>query len=108
MELSPGEVGYEEEERGEEGTCSTLESSCCDSNEGDGGTRVMTLRTTEVENNQMGRLMVNPGKDNVSMYGARTFPKEGNGPGFPSGERPWPVDSGNVAIKNEPEKKIEL
>ena len=105
MKISPGEGGEEEEEIGEEGVGSTLESSCRGSDEGDGGTRVMTLRTTDVENNQTGKLMVNPGKDSVAIYGAPTFPKEGNRPGFPSGGRPWPVDSGNVAIVNEPEKQ---
>ena len=62
----------------------------------------MKLGTTEVENNHTGKLMVNPGKDNVAIYGASTFPNEGNGPGFPSGGRPFPVYSGNVAIENEP------
>ena len=64
----------------------------------------MTLGTSEVENNQTGRPMVNPGKDNVAMYEAPAFPKEGNGPGFPSRGRPWPIDSRNVAIENEPKK----
>ena len=64
----------------------------------------MTLESTEVENNYTGKLMVNPGKDNVAIYGALKFPKEGNGLGFPSGERTCPVDSRNVAIRNEPEK----
>jgi len=46
--------------------------------------------------------MVNPGKDKVAIYGAPpTFPKEGNGLGFPFGGTPWPVDSGKVAIENE-------
>jgi len=67
------------------------------SDEGDSGIGVMTLGTTEVENNQMGRPMVNPGKDNIAMYGALTFPKGRNEPGFPSGGRPWLVDSGNVS-----------
>ena len=88
VELSPGEVGDEDEETGEEGAGSTLESSCHDSNEGEGGTRVMKLGTTEVENNQTGKPMVNPGKDSVAIYGALAFPKGGNGPGFPSGGRP--------------------
>ena len=48
--------------------------------------------------------MVNLGKDNVAIYGAPTFPNGGNGPGFPYGGRPWPVDLGNVAIENELEK----
>jgi len=104
VKLSPGEGGEEEEETGEEGVGSTLESTCRGSNEGDGGTGVMTLGTTEVENNHMGKPMVNPGKDNVAIYGALTFLNEGNGLGFPSGGKPWTVDSGNVAIKNEPEK----
>jgi len=45
--------------------------------------------------------MFNADKDNVSMYGAPTFPNEGNGPGFPSRRRPWPIDLGDVAIENE-------
>ena len=57
----------------------------------------------EVENNHTGKLMVNLGKDKVAIYGAPTFPKEGNGLGFPSGGTPWPVDSGKVAIENEKE-----
>ena len=104
MKLSLGEGGEEEEETGEEGVGSTLESSCHGSDEENGGTGVMTLGTTEVENNHTGKLMVNPGKDNVAIYGAPAFPTEGNGPGVPSGGRPWPVDSGTVAIRNEPEK----
>jgi len=63
-----------------------LESTCRGSNEGDGGTRVMTLETTEVENNQTGKPMVNPGKDSVAIYRAPTFPNEGNGPDFHLGE----------------------
>lgn len=106
MELSPGEGGEEEEEIGEEGVGSTLESTCHGSDEVDSGIGVMTLGTTEVENNHMGKLMVNPGKDNVAIYEAPTFPKEGNGPGFPSGGRPWPVDSGTLSIGNEPEKTL--
>ena len=78
-----------------------MESSCCGSDEGDGGTGVMTLGTTEVENNHTGKPMVNPGKDKVSIYRAPEFPKEGNGLGFPSGGIPWPTDSGKVAIENE-------
>jgi len=62
----------------------------------------MTLGTTEVENNQMGKPMVNPGKDNVAIYGELEFPKGRNGPRFPSRGRPWPVDSGKVSIQNEP------
>ena len=68
----------------------------------------MTLGTTEVENNQMGKPMVNPGKDSVAIYGALAFPKGGNGLGFPSGDRPWLVDSGNVAIGNKPGKNTLL
>ena len=88
VKLSPGEGGEEEEETGEEGVGSTLESMCRGSNKGDGGTRVMTLGTTEVENNQMGKPVVNPSKDSFAIYGASIFPKGGNGPGFPSGGRP--------------------
>lgn len=106
MELSPGEVGDEDKETGEEGIGSTLESSCHDLNEGDGGTGVMTLRTIEVENNQMGKLMVNPGKDNVAIYGAPAFPNGGNEPGVPSGRRPWLVGSSKFSIQNEPEKHL--
>jgi len=104
MELSPGEVGDEDEEIGEEGIGSTLESYCNDSDEGDGGIGGMMLRTTEVEKNQMGKPMVSPGKDNVSIYIAPMFPKEGNRPGFPFGGIPWLVDSGNVVIKNKHKK----
>ncbi len=57
-----------------------------------------------MEINQIGKLMANLGKDNVAMYGALIFPKARNEPGFPSRGRPWPVDSGNVAIGNELEK----
>ena len=89
MKLSPGERGEEEEEIGEEGVGSTLESTCRGSNEGDGGIGIMTFGTTEVEINQMGKPMVNPCKDNVPRYGALAFPKGGNGPGFPSGGKPW-------------------
>jgi len=88
VELSPGKGGDESEETGEEGVGSTLESSCRDADEGEGGTRDMTLGTTKVENNQTGRPMVNPGKDSVAIYGEPVFPKGGNGPGFPSGGRP--------------------
>jgi len=62
--------------------------------------------TTEVENIHTGKPMVNPGKDNVAIYGAPAFPKEGNELGLPSGGKPWPVDSGNVAIENEPENTL--
>ena len=78
MELSPGEVGDEDEETGEEGVGSTLESSFHDSDEGDGGTGVMTLRTTKVENSQTDKPMVNPGKDSVAIYGALAFLKGRN------------------------------
>jgi len=101
MELSWGEGGEEEEETGEQGVGSTLESSYHGSDEGDGGIGVMKLWNNKVENNHTGKSMVNPGKDNVSIYGAPTFPNEGNGPGFPSGGKPWLVDSANVAIKND-------
>lgn len=104
VKLSPGEGGEEEEETGEEGVGSTLESSCRGLDEEGGGTGVMTLETTEVENYHTGKPMVNPGKDNVAIYGAPTFPKCRNGPGFPFGGRPGPVDSGDVAIGNDPEK----
>lgn len=97
MALSPGEVGEENEETEEEGAGSTLESSCRDSNKGENGIGVMALRTTKVEKNQLGKLMINPGKVNVSIYGAPTFPR-GNEPRFPSRGRPWLVDMGNVAI----------
>jgi len=80
-----------------------LESTCLGSDERDRGIGFMTLRTTEVEKNHMGKLMVNPGKDNVAIYRALTFPNEGNRPGFPSEGKPWPVDSMNVSIKNEKE-----
>lgn len=52
----------------------------------------------------MGKPTVKPGKDNVAIYGAPAFPEGGNGPGFPPGGRPWPVDSGKVSIGNEPKK----
>jgi len=80
-----------------------LESTCHGLDEGESGTGVMPLDTTEVENNHMGNLIVNPGKDKVAIYGALTFLNEGNGPGFPYGGKPWLVDSGNVAIENEKE-----
>ena len=54
MELSPGEGGEEGKETGEEGAGSALESTCRGSNEEDGGTGVMMLGTTEVENNHTG------------------------------------------------------
>ena len=53
------------------------------------------------ENNHTGKPMVNPGKDKVVIYGTPTFPKEGNGLGFPSGGTPWSVDSGKDAIEQE-------
>jgi len=105
MKLSPGKGGDEGEETREEGAGSTLESICRGLDEGHGGTGVMMLRTTEVENNQTGRLMVNLGKDKVAMYEAPTFPKGGNRPGFPSRERPWLLDSEDIAIRNKPENK---
>jgi len=88
VELSPGEGGEEEEETGEEGVGSTLESSCRGSDEGDSGIGVMTLETTEVENNQTRKIMVNPSKDSVAIYRALIFPKGGNGLGFPYKGRP--------------------
>lgn len=103
MELSPGKGGEEEEKIGEEGISSTLESTCCGSDGGDDGTGLMRLGTNEVENNHMGKPMVNRGKANVAIYGASTFANEGNRPGFPFGGKPWLVDSGNVAIENEKE-----
>ena len=102
VKLSPGEGGEEEETR-EEGVGSTLESSCRGSDKVDGGMGVMILGNTEVENNHTGKPMVNPGKDNVAIYEAPTFPNGGSGLGFPSGGRPWPVDWGNVAIENKKE-----
>ena len=88
-------------EVGFEGERSTLESTGCCSGGGDGGTKVITLGATEVENNHTGKPMVNPGKDKVSRYGVPTFPKEGKGVGFPSGGTPWSVDSGTVVIEDE-------
>jgi len=52
--LSPGKARDEDEETEEEDIGSTLKSSCRDSDEGDGGTRVMTLGTNKIKNNQMG------------------------------------------------------
>lgn len=49
-------------------------------------------------NNQTGKPMVKPGRDNVAIYGAPMFPKRGKGLGFPSKGIPWSVDSGFVAI----------
>jgi len=105
VELSPSEVGDEDKETGEEGIGSTLESLCRDSNEGDNGIGFMTLGTTEVDNNQMGKSMVNPSNNNVALYGTLAFANGGNGLGFPSKGRPWPIDFRDVAIKNELEKK---
>jgi len=104
VKLSPSKGGDEGEETGEEGASSTLESMFRDLNKGDNGTGIMMPRTTELEKNQTSKQMVNLGKDNVAIYRALSFPKEGNGPGLPSGGRPWPVDLGNVAIGNEPKK----
>ena len=105
MKLSLDEGGDEGEEIGEEGVGSILESLCRGSDEGDGGIGGMTLGTTEVENNQMVKLMLNPGKDSVAIYRAPTFLKEGNELGFPSGGRPWLVNFGNVAIGKKPKKQ---
>jgi len=106
MKLSLGKGGEEEEETGEEGVGSTLESTCLGLDEGDGGIGVMTLETTEFENNHTRKPMVNPSKDNVSIYEAPTFPNEGNRLGFPYGGKPWLVNSGNVSIENKPEKTL--
>ena len=46
--------------------------------------------------------MVNPGRDNVAIYRAPTFPNEGKGPGFPFEGIPWLVKSGNVSIGINP------
>ena len=73
VKLSPGEGGDEGEETREGGAGSTLESLCHGLDKVDGGTGGMTLGTTEVENNQTSRSMVNPSKDNVAMYGAPHF-----------------------------------
>ena len=67
--VSPGEVEDEDAAIGEEGKGSTLESTwCCSGGGGGGGTIVITLETTEFENNHTGKPMVNPGKDNVAIY----------------------------------------
>lgn len=67
FKLSPGDVEEEGEEIAEEGERSTLESTWCGSNEGDGWAKVGTLETTEVENNQIGKPMVNLGRDKIAI-----------------------------------------
>jgi len=49
--------------------------------------------TTEVEKSQTGRPTVNPGIDNVAMWGAPISPQEEKGLGFPPRGFPWSVDS---------------
>ena len=60
------------------------------------------FETTRVENNKTDGPMVNPGRDNVAIYGAPTSLNEGKGPGFPSDGIPWLVNSGNVSIGINP------
>ena len=81
--LSLGEVEEEDKEIGEEGERSTLESTWCFSGRGDGCIVAGTLEITEVENNQIGNPIVNPGRDNVAIQGAPIFPKIGKGLGIP-------------------------
>ena len=50
--------------------------------------------------------MVNPGRDNVAIYGALTFPNDGKGPGFPSEGIPWLMEFGNVAIGINPKESL--
>ena len=49
--------------------------------------------TTEVEKSQTGKPIVNPGSDNVAMWGAPISPQEEKGLGFPPRGIPWLVDS---------------
>lgn len=67
FETFTGEVEEEGEEKGEGGEGSTLESSCCDSNEGDDRAGGETLGIAEVKKNQTSKPMVNPRRDNVSI-----------------------------------------
>ena len=64
---SPSEVEEEDEEIGEEGERSSLESTRCCLGGGDGCIMNGTLKTTEVENNQTGKPTVNLGRDNVAI-----------------------------------------
>ena len=48
---------------------------------------------TEVEKSQTGKPIVNPGSDNVVIWGAPTSPQEEKGLGFPPKGNPWLVDS---------------
>jgi len=59
--------------------------------------------TKEGENNQTGNPTVNPGRDNVAIYGAPTFPMGGKRQGFPSGRELGLVNPRKVAIENEKE-----
>ena len=47
----------------------------------------------EVEKSHMGKPIVNPGSDNVAIWGAPTSPQEEKGLGFPPRGNPWLVDS---------------
>ena len=75
--LSPGEVEDEDVEVGVEGERSTLGSTRGCSGGGTDELTADTIGTKEVENNQTGNPTVNPGRDNVAIYGAPTFPRGG-------------------------------
>ena len=47
---------------------------------------IMEFRTTEVEKSHIGKPIVNPGSDNVAIWGAPTSLQEEKGLGFPKGE----------------------
>jgi len=49
--------------------------------------------TTEVKKSHTGKPIVNPGSDNVAIWGAPTSPQEEKGLGFPPRGTPWLVDS---------------
>ena len=47
----------------------------------------------EVEKSHMGKPIVNPGSDNVAIWGAPKYPQEEKGLGLPPRGIPWLVDS---------------
>ena len=49
--------------------------------------------TIEVEKSHTSKPIVNPGSDNVAIWGAPTSPQEEKGLGFPPRGTPWLVDS---------------
>ena len=54
---------------------------------------LVAIWTTLVEKSHTGRPIVNPGSDNVAIWGAPTSPQEEKGLGLPPRGSPWLVDS---------------